>query len=136
MRVAITTDIEPGNGTSIEWCLNTLFAMNVGILVARKRKKIHTPLLYDSGVVYQPEPWIGTIESFDTIPVVLARKWGDCDDLAAWRAAELFVLGIKAHPIVVETPTSRAGNRRWHCLVHHVSKGVEDPSVKLGMKVL
>ena len=50
-----------------------------------------TPLLYKSGVRYAPEPNAGKYEEFASIRQCLERGWGDCDDLAAWRAAEIRV---------------------------------------------
>jgi hypothetical protein len=55
----------------------------------------HVPPLYATGVRYQEEP-LGQVEEFAAVPVVLERLWGDCDDLAPWRCAELRNLGEKA----------------------------------------
>lgn len=55
----------------------------------------HIPPLYATGVRYKEEPE-GTIEEFAAVPAVLERKWGDCDDLAPWRCAELRNAGEKA----------------------------------------
>ena len=62
----------------------------------------HVPPLYQAGVRYQEEPRgkpgiIGSPnEEFASVPAVYARGWGDCDDLAPWRCAELRKLGFKA----------------------------------------
>src|SRR6185369_900875 len=39
------------------------------------------------GIKWKPEP--PGDEHFDHAKTVLARKWGDCDDLAPWQAASL-----------------------------------------------
>ena len=56
----------------------------------------HVDPLYQSGVRYQQEPPDGKPEEFAAIPMVLSRGWGDCDDLAPWRVAELQEDGEKA----------------------------------------
>lgn len=62
----------------------------------------HVPLLYQSGVRYQEEPrqrmpkGDRPNEEFASVPVVYGRGWGDCDDLAPWRCAELRKLGFNA----------------------------------------
>lgn len=85
------------------------------------------PGLYESGVFYRPEK---ATEDWLTVPDVLERGHGDCEDLAAWRAAELRVSG--------EDPMARAvayrsGPRLWHAVVERANGTVEDPSLVLGM---
>lgn len=93
-----------------------------------------TPRLYDSGVVFEPEDREcsdGTCkeERFCTIPIVLAARKGDCDDLAPWRAAELTVRdGIVSIPLIVPV-----GPRSWHVFVQRSDGVWEDPSAVLGM---
>ena len=87
-----------------------------------------TPLLYKSGVVYQREPE-AIREEFATIPQVLRQGWGDCDDLAPWRSAELAELhGIDALPDVLNP---RPG--LYHIIVRYPDGHTEDPSRILGM---
>jgi hypothetical protein len=133
VRIAITYEVDAQNGRAIQWALNELFTRDLAILASNPR----FPHLYSSGVRYKSEPWVGVIEEFAAAPIVLARGWGDCDDLAAWRAAEIVTrLGVRAHPLVVETPQSRKGARAWHCVViieHKNKKLLEDPSALLGM---
>lgn len=61
----------------------------------RTAKQLGKPIppLYSSGVEYDREPWAGLFEEFADITTVLNRGWGDCDDLAAWRVAELLEQG-------------------------------------------
>ena len=98
--------------------------------------------LYDSDVVYQPE--FGT-EEWQDIPTTLERGFGDCEDLAAYRVAELRNQGIKANPHIRWRMVD--GSYRFHALVkwpdtHEWKSGrrvlvkgrVEDPSLRLGMR--
>jgi len=105
------------------------------------------PPLYRSGVRYKEEPVSWELEHFDTIPVVLGRKWGDCDDLAPWRAAELRFTGEDPHAnIMVKWKGLPNGKRLYHVVVRRSNakadgkfffadkRGVyEDPSRVLGM---
>lgn len=82
------------------------------------------------GVRWRPEP-PGTGEELALAPVVVGRGWGDCDDLAPWRAAELRATGEDpgARAIAV-----RSGPRRWHAVVRRSSGEIEDPSQWAGMR--
>ena len=91
------------------------------------------PGIYDSGVRYKPEP-NGTIEEFAAIPVVLERGWGDCDDLAPWRVAELREQGEKAKiRIQWKALPPHIGGRLFHIVVRRQDGSIEDPSALLGM---
>lgn len=112
--------------------LLALYALDVAYLSARP----DTPPLYLSGVCYRREPRAtrGIVELWDTIPQVLAQGWGDCDDLAAWRAAELSVReGVYALPVLVE---AIPGSARYHVVVWRSDGAWEDPSARLGMEVI
>lgn len=99
-----------------------------------------TPALYQSGVRYKPEKHrtsaLGKTvqygEEWQTIPWVIYRGYGDCEDLGAWRAAELNRKGIRALPFIKirRMPT---GFWRAHVVVQHPDGRIEDPSAKLGM---
>lgn len=80
------------------------------------------PPLYDSGVRYRREPTSARFENWWTIPDVLRAGYGDCEDLACWRAAEC---GGRA--FAVEVPTG------YHILVRRPDGRIEDPSRRLGM---
>jgi len=87
-----------------------------------------TPSIYKSGVKYQREE--GT-EEWKSIPVLLKEKFGDCEDLGAWRAAELRVKGIDAKPYL---KYHRKGNfYLYHVVVQWPDGRIEDPSRALGM---
>lgn len=99
------------------------------------------PKLYESGVVYRRED--GT-ENWLDIPSVVKAGWGDCEDLAFWRVAELRKQGIKAAPFAKWRRVD--GVFKYHALVRRFSPGrdhfgrfvkstawLEDPSRRLGM---
>jgi hypothetical protein len=91
------------------------------------------PLLYQAGVRYQNEP--PGQEDWDPADRVIMRGWGDCEDLAAWRAAELRLAG--EDDARADTYVSRVrpdGSRVWHAITVRGDGTVEDPSVILGMR--
>lgn len=92
-----------------------------------------TPLLYDSGVRYAREPF--GYESWPNIPVILRRGAGDCEDLAAWRVAELRAQGVPARPAwkFRDLNGPHGEYRLYHIDVFIPRIGFEDPSKKLGM---
>lgn len=90
-------------------------------------EKSPLPPLYSTRVRYQPEP-PRTQEQWQTAPQVLQSGYGDCEDLASYRAAELRMRGEPARVRVVRT-----GVRRWHAIVQRGDGAIEDPSRRLGM---
>lgn len=109
--------------------LQSALAALCGLDVRYLLRTPQTPALYESGVVYRREAMVGgrRLEDWYTIPQVILRRSGDCEDLACWRAAELRVHGIPATPWAYRT---RAG---WHIIVK-LPDGYEDPSARLGMR--
>lgn len=121
------------------WMLEALCKINEGHLAERPY-----PPLYESGVRYQREN--GTEEWLD-IPTIIEAGWGDCEDLACWRVAELRTQGKHAGPYVRFRRIG--GVFHYHALVRHyrpvaipyrgrvltrmVPDEIEDPSRKLGM---
>lgn len=103
--------------------LGALCALNVLWL----QRHPDTPRLYASGVRYRREP--SGQEEWSTIPDVLSRGYGDCEDLAAWGAAELRMKGIDARPIAYQS-----GPHTWHAVIELPDGRRIDPSKKLGMK--
>lgn len=99
------------------------------------RRHPETPALYNAGVKYMPER-LGE-EHWQDVPTTLARKIGDCEDLACWRAAELRVRSnINARPCyrykVVDGPNG-GPITLYHILVLRPDGSIEDPSKRLGM---
>jgi hypothetical protein len=95
---------------------------------AQLRERRYPPL-YQSGVQYVPEP--DGRENWQIPSVTLQLRGGDCEDLAAWRAAELVVSGVdRAARAVVKI--IRPG--LMHCIVVRGNGQREDPSKVLGMR--
>lgn len=94
-----------------------------------------TPLapLYESGVRYQAEP-LGEEEWLD-IPSLYKQGWGDCEDIACARTAELRFQGIAAVPCLKSKPVPKPGGTITlvHIMVLWPDGTVEDPSKILGM---
>jgi len=68
-------------------------------------------------------------EHFDLAPTVLARGWGDCDDIAPWLCAELRRQGHECRPIAY-----KSGDQTWHAVVEMADGTILDPSQWAGMK--
>lgn len=114
-------------GPYLQVMLDALVAMNIMWLKGHPT----TPLLYESGVRYRREPpghdkWVA-------VPVVLQRRYGDCEDLASWRAAELAVHGERAKAFPKHVRTYSDGSKLFHIVVRRGNGRVEDPSRLLGM---
>ena len=98
------------------------------------------PLLYTSGVRYEPEPT--GAEFWRDIPTVLKYvregSGSDCEDLVCWQIAEKRVrFGIAARPLII--PQLQPSGR----FLYHIQTwspdlpgtGIDDPSARLGMRV-
>ena len=97
------------------------------------RRHPQTPELYSSGVRYQEER--PGQERWQDIPQVLQRGVGDCEDLSAWRAAELNIRsGISARAEVAVSKVYPDGRRLYHVFVRLPDGTIEDPSRILGMQ--
>lgn len=91
----------------------------------------HVKPLYETGVRYRNEPKEWANEHFDSVPIVLSRGWGDCDDLAPWRCAELRQRGERAR-IRIQWKRLPEG-KLFHIVVRRENGTIEDPSRILGM---
>jgi hypothetical protein len=107
------------NRLHLRVALAGLTAMNRALL-----KMYSVPPLYDSGVVYRPEH----PDEWQTLDIVRARGYGDCEDLSTWRAAELQEEGVNAFADLYPV---RPG--KWHAIVVLPNGTIEDPSARLGM---
>ena len=117
----------------LEHLLEALTAANVAYLLIHP----HTPNLYESGVRYEQEP--DGRDDWQDIPDTIARRMGDCEDLACWRVAELRVRGgLKRamHGVTVSEIPGPDGKlvTTFHIQVVHENGATEDPSRILGMK--
>lgn len=111
------------------------------------------PLLYRSGLHYEREPpgqehWpdiVNLLATFDG-PGQYPGPWGDCEDLACYRVAELREAsthrddngnsvpgGVKARPFAKWRRGSE-GQFNYHALVLRPDGRIEDPSLVLGMR--
>ncbi len=113
--------------------LEALTTANVAYLL----KHPHTPNLYESGVRYEEEP--PGRDEWQDIPDTIARRTGDCEDLACWRVAELRVRGRQMramHGVTVSDLPGPDGKlvTTFHIRVVHQDGTTEDPSRVLGMK--
>ena len=84
--------------------------------------------LIKQGAKWKPEP--PGDERFDHGALIAKRGFGDCDDWAPLRAAELRVSGKdpEAKAIVY-----RSGGKRWHAVVERGDGSIDDPSLAAGM---
>ena len=132
-RITFVVDLfkrgeQPLSDASLNVMLLALMAIDELYLKAHPE----TPLLYSSGVVYQEEP--PGAEDWQDIPTCLKLRWGDCEDLACWRAAELRVrYGIAAVPFFTRQVKSD-GSTLYHIMVRLPDGRTEDPSRQLGMR--
>lgn len=85
------------------------------------------PPLYASGVRYRRES--AGAERWQLPHQTLALGYGDCEDLAGWRAAELRALGERCTLVF-----RKSGPRLWHAVVRRANGVIEDPSAALGMR--
>lgn len=119
MRVALNVPADPA---ALRAATMGLVALNRVIM---RRRPL--PPLYRSGVRYRIEG-VGN-ENWNTADVVFRKGIGDCEDLAAWRVAELQLAGeLGAMPHIIKT-----GFKRYHAQVRRADGRIEDPSRVLGM---
>jgi transglutaminase-like putative cysteine protease len=85
------------------------------------------PPLYGGTIRYEREP--EGRERWQTAEETARLGRGDCEDLAAYRVAELHAQGI---PATIRIRVVRP--ELWHVLVEHPNGQLEDPSAKLGMR--
>lgn len=71
-------------------------------------------------------------ERFRDIPAVIENGGGDCDNISAWRVAELRNAGIQAMPYITWRRRGDGG-MTYHALVRWPDGSSEDPSLILGM---
>jgi hypothetical protein len=104
------------------WLMEALCQINKTYLSTHKM-----PSLYGSDVVYEIE----NSENWKDVYNILKDGYGDCEDLACWRVAELQLIGVAARPYIKWKKTR--GTWLYHGLVWHPGNKIEDPSLALGM---
>ncbi len=127
MALHVRVDVPPVPEL-IEALVEGLVCLDVAIMRLSEDHGVVLPSLYESGIVYRREPygrewW----ESASDLLDVVADHSGDCEDLAAYRAAELrYFAGEHARAVV--RPTK---NGKFHCLVEREDGSIEDPSMNV-----
>jgi hypothetical protein len=114
--------------------IKPILEANVLINQLYLREFPQTPLLYRSGVRYRNEPQGQGFEDFALIPAIYARGWGDCDDLAPARVAELRERFSEPANISILWKRMGGGGKLFHIVVRRADGSIEDPSKLLGMK--
>lgn len=89
------------------------------------------PPLYETRVRYRQEPEDSEAEEFADALTCLRRGWGDCDDLAAWRCADLIRSGVSASLAFKAHARERGERRVVHCIVRLPDGSLEDPSRRM-----
>jgi hypothetical protein len=90
------------------------------------------PALYESGIYYSERGLTACGDDWRDIPEILANGHGVCEDLAAWRIAELREQGVRVDPLITTT-LATPDLVVYHVRVLYASGQIEDPSAFLGM---
>ena len=114
--------------------INFALALATTIALRELRANPHLPKLYKSGVRYRRDvckaPGVdGACERFLSPLQLLKERFGDCDDLAPYLAAQRIIEGdSKARAVAIRSP-----GIGWHVVVKRGDGRKEDPSRVLGM---
>ena len=113
----------PVTAACMEAALEGLTALNAAIIAGHG-----LPDVYEAGVRYRRERpgrerWLNAAETF-------ALGYGDCEDLATWRAAWLRV----HHAEPARAIPIPGGPGTIHIVVQRADGSIEDPSADLGME--
>jgi hypothetical protein len=128
IRLGVSPDIDTDTmGEAIDAALEATAISQVPLIERGEVPDIRKAIKAGK-VKWKPEP--PGDEHFDDAKTVLARGWGDCDDLAPWLAASLRASGEypDAKPFVYQS-----GPKRWHAVVDRGDGQVLDPSRWAGM---
>lgn len=111
---------------AIEALAEGLVRLNVWYMETADEHDVQTPSLYACGVVYRREPmgrewWESAADALG----VITHRSGDCEDLAAYRAAELRVFEGDEGARVRIVRTKRGS---FHAIVQRGDGSFEDPS--------
>lgn len=111
-----------GGRSEVEAAAEGLVRVNLD----QMRRRVFPPL-YSSGIRYKVEKG----EEWKPAAALYASKVGDCEDLSAYRAAELRFTGEDPRAKVM---VYRSAPRTFHAVVERGDGSIEDPSLALGMK--
>ena len=96
-----------------------------------------TPGIYESGVVYGRErakiKGAPIPEIWKSVPYCIKDRVADCEDLAAWLAAQ-YRVRFKIHAVCTFTYRKIGRLSVYHIQVTLPDGRIEDPSVRLGMR--
>lgn len=110
---------------AIEAVAEGLVRLNVVLMEYAAARGVELPWLYQAGILYRREaPGEEFWQSATDIISMVADRYGDCEDLSAWRAAELRFEGEDEGARVKVVRTRRA----FHAIVEYSDGSVEDPS--------
>lgn len=127
MRVRLTLPDQVIGPETLEPALEAVTRANEALIRAGASPTFDE--LLQRGVRWKPEPPWGH-EAFDLGTTMMARGWGDCDDIAPMSAATDRVTGRDPLARVVAI---RSGPKMWHAVVAHADGTLEDPSKRAGM---
>lgn len=120
-------ELESFDPSELPVLLETLVELGRADLRRARRQGRPLPALYRGAIVYRREP--RGRERWRSVRHVAAEGFGDCEDLAAYRAAELREGGeAGARAVLV-----RRGPHLIHAVVRRADGRIEDPSRRLGM---
>jgi len=127
------TMVVPDVPAALNAALEGLVRVNVALLRAAIVVGRPVPPLYSSGIRYKREPV--PREWWQTIADNVVERVGDCEDLAAHRAAECRLAGLLVGiPYPARAVAIRTGRNTYHAVVRHPNGRIEDPSRALGMR--
>jgi hypothetical protein len=124
------------NSEALRCLMGCLISLDRAYLRAMARKGRTVPHLYDSGIVY------GRTQSWDTIPDMLAKGYGDCKSLTAMLCAQALESGHHCEPVFRFAIRPNDGGLDFHILcltdgtMSYRGRTLElyhDPSKVLGM---
>jgi hypothetical protein len=126
MRINVAVPEAHVDAPVLDAALESVTRLNESMLERNEIPSFDRGLKY--GIKWKPEP--PGAEHFDHAKTVLARKWGDCDDLAPWHAASLRHSGEDPGATAI---VKRSGPHRWHAVVQRSDGSIDDPSLRAGM---
>ena len=124
MTLLRVVTLVPATVDALEAYVEGLVRLNQWQFAAAEGGDVGVPALYESGVVYRRER--GS-ENWQSAAELIQSGSGDCEDLAAYRAAELREFEDDwARVAIIRTPRGS-----FHAVVEHEDGTIEDPSAIL-----